>query len=216
MNEINRRQFLVLSGSSLLASQFAMFGADGEKPFVQADVCVYGATASGIMAAVAAAREGASVVIAEPSRWLGGMTGGGLMHIDWGREQAVGGTTRGILKRDYNDAQYRQAFAALLKEHSIAVIFEHRIASVQREETTIKNITLDFAPPDKIGCPVPVAKKRDARRVSAKVFIDCTYEGDLMARASVSYIYGRESRTLTVNRSRARNRTWRSMTLIHM
>ena len=45
------------------------------------DVCVYGGTASGVMAAVAAAREGCRVVIVEPSRWLGGMTGGGLCHI---------------------------------------------------------------------------------------------------------------------------------------
>jgi hypothetical protein len=122
------------------------------------------------------------------------MTGGGLMHIDWGREQAVGGSARPILKLDYNDAQYRAAFAGLLKEHSIHVIFEHRVASVQREETIIKSITLDFAPPDKMGCPVAVAKTRDARRVSAKVFVDCSYEGDLMVHAGVSYTFGRESR----------------------
>jgi FAD dependent oxidoreductase len=194
MKQINRRQFLVVSGSSLLASQFVMFGAEGHVQTIQADVCVYGATASGIMAAVAAAREGTSVVIVEPSRWLGGMTGGGLMHIDWGREQAVGGSVRPILKRDYNDAQYREAFKALLREHSIPVIFEHRVASVQREGTTIKSVILDFAPPDKIGCPIAEAKTRDARRVSAKVFIDCSYEGDLMARAGVAYTFGRESR----------------------
>ena len=45
------------------------------------DVCVYGGTASGVMAACAAAKEGAKVIVVEPSRWLGGMTGGGLMHI---------------------------------------------------------------------------------------------------------------------------------------
>jgi len=50
------------------------------------------------MAACAAAKEGAKVVVVEPSRWLGGMTGGGLMHIDWGREEAVSGSTRPILK----------------------------------------------------------------------------------------------------------------------
>ena len=194
MSQINRRKFLVMSGSSLLASQFVTFGAEGDVQSVQADVCVYGATASGIMAAVAAAREGASVVIVEPSRWLGGMTGGGLMHIDWGREQAVGGSARPILKRDYNDAQYRAAFAALLKEHSIPVLFEHRVASVQCEGTSIKTITLDFAPPDKMGCPVAMARTHDAQHVAAKVFIDCSYEGDLMARAGVSYTFGRESR----------------------
>lgn len=159
-----------------------------------ADVCVYGATASGIMAAVAAAREGARVIIVEPSRWLGGMTGGGLMHIDWGREQAVGGTARGILLRDHNDPQYRAAFAILLKEYSIPVLFEHRVASVHRTGITIQSLTLDYAPPDSLGCPVAQAQVRAARSVSARVFIDCSYEGDLMARAGVAYTFGRESR----------------------
>ena len=145
MNPINRRKFLVLSGSSLLASPFVSLGGNAERQPVQVDVCVYGATASGIMAAVAAAREGARVMIVEPSRWLGGMTGGGLMHVDWGREQAVGGTARGILKQDYNDAQYRAAFAGLLKQHSIPVLFEHRVASVQRVSTTITSITVYFS-----------------------------------------------------------------------
>ena len=71
------------------------------------DVCVYAANASGVMAAVAAAREGASVVIIEPSRWLGGMTGSGLVNVDWGRQETVGGSARLILKHNYNDPQYR-------------------------------------------------------------------------------------------------------------
>jgi len=194
MNPINRRKFLVLSGSSLLASPFVSLGGNAERQPVQVDVCVYGATASGIMAAVAAAREGARVMIVEPSRWLGGMTGGGLMHVDWGREQAVGGTARGILKQDYNDAQYRAAFAALLKQHSIPVLFEHRVASVQRVSKTITSITLDGAPPDKRGCPVAKPTVRGAQRIAATVFIDGSYEGDLMARAGVSYAFGREAR----------------------
>ena len=52
--------------------------AASEPARYEADVCVYGGTASGVMAGVAAARAGRSVVIAEPSRWLGGMVGGGL------------------------------------------------------------------------------------------------------------------------------------------
>jgi hypothetical protein len=190
--ETSRRDFLRLSGGVLLGTWLPGIAsaAETETP----DICVYGATASGIMAAIAAAREGASVVIVEPSRWLGGMTGGGLMHIDWGREQAVGGSARGILKEKLNDMQYRQTFAELLKQYTIPVIFEHRVSSVQREGTTIKSITLDHAPPDQMGCPTADAKMRDARRVTARIFIDCTYEGDLMARSGVSYTYGRESR----------------------
>ena len=165
-------------------------GDDGDA----VDVCVYGATASGILAAVAAAREGARVAVIEPSRWLGGMTGGGLSHIDWGREEAVGGTARGILKRGFNDAQYRDHFRTMLAEHRIPVVFEHRVTSVERDGADIRSITLDFAPPDRLGCPVAEPRTRAARRIAARVFIDCSYEGDLMARAGVSYVFGRESR----------------------
>ena len=72
----SRRDFIQLSGGVLLGTLLPDLSliASAEKP----DVCIYGATASGIMAAVAATKEGARVVIVEPSRWLGGMTGGGL------------------------------------------------------------------------------------------------------------------------------------------
>lgn len=194
MNSFKRRQFMLLGGSTLLSTHALLRGEPaGDRPD-EADVCVYGATASGIMAAVAAAREGARVIIVEPSRWLGGMTGGGLMHIDWGREQAVGGSARPILKGDHDDAQYRAVFAAMLKEHQIPVIFEHRLGSVRIEESTIRAIVLDHAPPDRTGCPTAEAKTRRARTVTARVFIDCSYEGDLMAEAGVSYTFGRESR----------------------
>ena len=59
----------------------------------EADVCVYGGTASGVMAALAAEREGAKVILIEPSRWLGGMTGGGINHLDWGKGSTDGGST---------------------------------------------------------------------------------------------------------------------------
>jgi hypothetical protein len=157
------------------------------------DVCVYGGTASGVMAALAAAREGYRALVVEPSRWLGGMTGGGLSHVDWGRPEAVGGTAKGVLKRGYDDPQYRQAFLDLLKKHSIAVLYEHRLGTVRCEGATIRQLVLDHAPPDRFGCPAPAATNLAARTVSARVFIDCTYEGDLMARAGVSYTFGRES-----------------------
>ena len=51
--------------------------------------------ASGVMAA----KQKRSVIIIEPSRWLGGMMGGGLSHVDWGREKAVGGTALSILSK---------------------------------------------------------------------------------------------------------------------
>jgi hypothetical protein len=189
---LSRRRFAQLTGGAL-APRLEPHPASAAAP-EDSDVCVYGATASGIVAAIAAQREGARVILIEPSRWLGGMTGGGLMHIDWGRKEAVGGSALGILSRDCNDAQYRETFAALVKQHGIEVIFEHRVASVQRKGSVIMSLTLDHAPPDKLGCPVAEAKTRGARRVAARVFIDCSYEGDVMARSGVSYTFGRESR----------------------
>lgn len=158
------------------------------------DICIYGGTASGVMAAVTAVKQGRTAVIVEPSRWLGGMTGGGLSHVDWGRASAVGGTALSILSKNYNDPQYREVFRGLVKKYRIQVIYEHRLASVQKEGTSIRSIVLDHAPPDAVGCPAAAATKTNAMTISAKVFIDCSYEGDLMAKAGVSYTWGRESR----------------------
>ncbi len=159
------------------------------------DVCVYGGNASGVMAACAAAKEGAKVIVVEPSRWLGGMTGGGLMHIDWGREEAVSGSTRPILKKDYNDAQYRAVFAEMLKAAGVTVLFEYRVGAVEKSAGIIRAISLDLAPFDETGCPPAAPTKAGARVIAAKVFIDCSYEGDLMARSGVAYTFGREAKS---------------------
>lgn len=189
--QIGRREFISL-GAGAVAGVALGVRADDARGRI-ADVCVYGGTASGVMAAVAATREGCNVILVEPSRWLGGMTGGGIDAIDWGNKKAVGGTASKILKDKGTDPEYRKVFLDLVKEHAITVIYEHRLASVSREGATIKSIELDFAPPDKTGCPPAEAKTAAAMVVAASVFIDCSYEGDLMAKAGVSYTFGRES-----------------------
>ena len=158
------------------------------------DICVYVGNASGVMAACAAAQEGAKVVVVEPSRWLGGMTGGGLMHVDWGREEAVSGSTRPILKQGFEDPQYRATFVKMLADAGIPVIYDHRVSAVEKMGGRIRTITLDRAPFDATGCPPAQPTQVAARVIQAKVFIDCSYEGDLMARAGVTYAFGRESR----------------------
>jgi hypothetical protein len=188
-NEYYHLWFIVLNIVSLQLSC-----TDSNDLIYDTDICIYGGTASGVMAAVAASVEGCQVVLIEPSRWLGGMTGGGISHIDWGNEDAVGGTTLRILKNDYNNYQYRKYFKDLVKERGIRVIFEHRLGSVIKERESIQSIVLDYTPPDSIGCPIPYAQKPKNAIVLAKVFMDCSYEGDLMAMSGVSYIYGRESR----------------------
>ena len=81
-----------------------------EVPHHEVDVCVYGGTASGVMAALAAEKEGAKVILIEPSRWLGGMTGGGINHLDWGKGSTVGGSTYKILMQGLED-QKRAIFS---------------------------------------------------------------------------------------------------------
>jgi FAD dependent oxidoreductase len=161
---------------------------------VATQVCVYGATASGIAAAIAASRAGLQVVVIEPSRWLGGMTGGGIRAIDWGEREAIGGQAKDTFADGKSDPYYRDLFVARLAERKIPVIYEHRVAAVTRAGTTLQSLTLDYAPPDALGVPSAVAKAAAAKIVTARVFIDCSYEGDVMARAGVPYVIGRESK----------------------
>ena len=177
--------------ASLLAS---IHGYAAETTFHEVDICVYGGTASGVMAAVAAAKEGRAVIIVEPSRWLGGMTGGGISQLDWGRKEAVGGSTYEVLKSQPGNEVYRKMFKELAAKHGIEVIHDHRLGKVAMDGLSIGSITLDYAPVDETGCPIPEPERANARSVRARVFLDCTYEGDLMAMSKVSYTWGREAR----------------------
>ena len=199
----------------------------------KADVCVYGGTASGVMAALAAEKEGSRVILVEPTRCLGGMTGGGINHLDWGKGETVGGSTYKILmeglkdqkrahgghaKHGIGNKQYRERFKKLVEDQGITVIYDHRVGKVQvgdetinkptrqqpitmaekipskNKNNSIQSIILDYAPVDETGCPIPEPKKRNVITVSAKVFIDCSYEGDLLSMSGVRYTWGRESR----------------------
>ncbi|MFM7240505.1 MAG: FAD-dependent oxidoreductase [Opitutia bacterium] len=188
----SRRKFLRRSALlGVLGAASRLPAAETDESF---DVCVYAGNASGVMAACAAAKEGAKVVVVEPSRWLGGMTGGGLMHVDWGREEAVGGSTRPILKQGFEDPQYRATFVKMLSDAGVPVIYDHRVGAVEKVNGRIRAITLDRAPFDATGCPPAQAAQGAARILRARVFVDCSYEGDLLARAGVTYAYGREAR----------------------
>ena len=189
---LNRRDF-IRTGS--LVSLGALLPLRGAEPrTLIADVCVYAGNAAGIAAAVAAAREGCRVLVVEPSRWLGGMTGSGLVHIDWGRSEAAGGSAKKILKDGLTDPQYRRMFADLAKQHGVEILYEHRVASVTKTGASITSLVLDYAPPDRFGCPIAQPKTASAVTVNARMFIDCSYEGDLMAKSGVTYTFGRESR----------------------
>lgn len=181
---------------------------------ISTDVCVYGATPSGILAAVAVQRDGRQAVIVEPSRWVGGILGAGLKPTqDCPNIHATGGMTHDLITtlgqpmieedgrkvrgnvsmKDLNPGDIRRDFLDLLEQHHVRVIYEHRVSACEKDDAAIRTATFDLAPFDDLGCPVAEPKRTNALQVTAKVFIDASYEGDLMAAAGVSYRVGRES-----------------------
>ncbi len=189
------RNFLLV----LLAVWVSCSGPEQE---YSADVCVFGGTASGIMAAIAAAKQDKSVIVVEPSRWLGGMVGGGIRVLrDCRHPGEIGGLTKMMMEKDIaigggihdRQGEFRKAFAELADEYNIRIIYEHRLGKTEKEGNRITKISLDYAPPEKDGCPAGVATTVNAQEITAKVFIDASYEGDLMAQAGVSYVVGKES-----------------------
>lgn len=161
------------------------------------DVCVYAGTAAGCVAAVAARQDGASVVLVEPSRWLGGILGAGIKPLqDCPMPEAVGGLTR---RRVFDFGCYppeiRAAFADWMRDEGITVVFEHRVGAVQLRDGRISSAQFGYAPPDRWGVPAPLFVDGRVEDIEAKVFIDASYEGDLMAASGTGYRIGRESAT---------------------
>ncbi len=152
-----------------------------------ADLVIYGGTPAGIAAGVTAAREGASVVIVEPTKWIGGMVTGGLAKSDIGKQETIGGFpleffTRAAKGYDPKFMWYAEpkanmkAFQDLLAEAKVKVITGQRLKAVQHANARITSFTTE-----------------DGTTFEAKQFVDASYEGDLMAKASISYIVGREA-----------------------
>ena len=173
-----------------------------------AEVCVYAATPSGVLAAVAVARAGHDVVLVEPSRWVGGILGAGLKPMqDCPNIEAVGGLSRELLPSlgqpvdgprlpmpDLPPEAIEQDFRKLLADHDVPVIYDHRLARCERDGNRISAAVFDHVAWDARGCPVAEPVAAGDLQVDAKVFIDASYEGDLMAAAGVSSQVGRESR----------------------
>ncbi len=184
-------------------------GVDAERPV---DVVVYGGTSGGVAAAVQAARMHRNVLLIEPSRHLGGLTSGGLGYTDVGNKKAIGGLAREFYRRTYrhyaqSSAWTRETFddfrkrAKNLVDHDTMWGFEPHVA-----EAVFRRMLAEA------GVPVVLGERLDLRHgvrkqgpritqivmesgrvFSGRVFIDASYEGDLMAKAGVRYAVGRES-----------------------
>ncbi len=158
------------------------------------DVCVYGGTSAGVIAACAAKKAGKSVLLIEPGQHLGGLSAGGLGATDIGNKFAITGLARDFYRRigkhygkleqwTFEPHVAEDLFKQYIKEANVPVLMGHRLANAAVTGKVIKHITVENA-------TAPAAKTN--RVIYAKQFIDCTYEGDLMAKAGVAYTVGRE------------------------
>jgi hypothetical protein len=160
------------------------------------EVVVYGGTSAGVSAAVAAAEGGARTLLVEPGRHLGGMTSGGLGYTDVGDPRALGGPAarlRADIADHYGTAPGRFAgpephvaesiFRRWLERAGVDVLFDAPLVAVETADG------MD-------GRELEAVTVGEGRRIQAGVFVDASYEGDLMAAAGVPYRIGREDRSL--------------------
>lgn len=190
----------------LLLACFASFvpclTGNAAKRVIATDICVFGGTSGGIAAAVQASRMGKTVVVAEPGRHLGGMTSGGLSAVDIGDPRSVGGIAREYFTRLVGrygrklewDRPFKghggpatggayavephlaeQVFDEMVREAGVKVLLNARLASVTKNGPRITQIAME-----------------SGDVIRSRMFIDCTYEGDLMAKAGVSFTLMRE------------------------
>ncbi|MBN2292653.1 MAG: FAD-dependent oxidoreductase, partial [Pirellulales bacterium] len=169
---------------------------------MEADVIVYGSTPGGFCAAIAAAREGASVILLEPTDHVGGMNTGGLSHCD--SNQMVRNTVMGLFDewhtrvvKDYTDRGLKAPYNPAVKDQSRWTFEPHvamRATMQMLDEAGVKVLTERYLQSVTKDGPriTSLATKNGA--FTAKVFVDGTYEGDLMAAAEVDWTIGREGR----------------------
>jgi len=195
-----------------------LFLPGSQAPVPQYDLVIYGATSAGVIAAVQARRLGKSVVIVGPDKHLGGLTAGGLGFTDTGNKAVIGGLSREFYQRVWQHYDRPEAwrwqkreeygnkgqgtpaidgaqrtmwifephvaekvFEDLVKEHQILV---HRDEWLDRS----KGIT-------KQGARIAAIRMLSGKTYTGRMFIDATYEGDLMAAAGVDYHVGREAQS---------------------
>lgn len=185
------------------------------------DVVVYGGTSGGIAAAVQVKRLGGSVVVIEPTQRIGGLTTGGLGQTDIGNKAAIGGVSLEFyqrIRKHYSDEanwkwQKRETYRsggqsatgqteaamwtfepsaalkvlnAMANEAGVQVVSGQRLDRTSVNGPVTKGVT-------KTGPRITAITMESGKVFKGRVFIDATYEGDLMAAAGVSYTVGREA-----------------------
>jgi hypothetical protein len=187
-----------------------------QRDVVSRDVVIYGGSSGAVAAAVQAARMGRSVIVVSPDRHLGGLSSGGLGMTDTGNKNVIGGLAREFYHRVWR--HYEQPEAWRWQERSAygnrgqgtpAIdgaartmwIFEPHVAERIFEELVaehgIEVVRDEWLDRDqgvrKAGPRIESITTRSGRTYAGRMFIDATYEGDLMAAAGVEYHVGREA-----------------------
>jgi hypothetical protein len=171
-----------------------------DRTAVESDVVVYGSTPGGFCAAIAAAREGASVILLEPTKHVGGVNTGGLSFSD--SNQTVRSTVMGLfhewhsrIEQDYASRGIRLPYKVAVKDHAKWSYEPHVAARVTRQmldEAKVRVLTRHVLKSVSKDGPRIKSLVTDEGTFVARVFIDASYEGDLMAAAGVSWTIGRE------------------------
>ena len=152
----------------------------GPTKILECDLAVYGGSPAGVGAAIQASKMGKKVLFFSFNNFVGGLTSGGLTATDVGRKKSIGGLAKEFYKRvgrirDFSPSAAEKLYLTMLEEAGVEVLFRRCLVSVEKEGSRIVSATMDTG-----------------ETVRAKVFVDATYEGDLLAAAGVSYYVGRE------------------------
>lgn len=176
------------------ALALAMTACSADKADYDVDICVYGGTSAGVIAAYTAAKSGKTVLLVEPGRHLGGMTSGGLGYTDIGNKFVVTGLARDFYRRVgthygrleqwvFEPSVAESIFNGYIERGDVDVLYSRRITAADVSDRRIRTITLESS---------DNPENEPTVKVRAREFIDCSYEGDLMARAGATYTVGRE------------------------
>jgi hypothetical protein len=184
---------------------------------VESDICVFGGTSGGIVAAIQAARMGKSVTLVEPGKYLGGLTTGGLGATDIGNKGAVGGISREFYhqvaqhyaKKDSWTSETAEEYFARRKGGQAGAstltgadatmwTFEPRVAEkiyfqMLKESKVPSYLQQRLKSVKKVGTSITELGMENGRTFKAKMYIDATYEGDLLAKTGCSHHVGREA-----------------------
>ena len=212
---INLARILVLSG--LMTLMGCKQSEENSSSVASADIIIYGGTSAAISAAVEAKRSGKSVIVVSPDIHLGGLSSGGLGFTDTGDKSVIGGLAREFYHRVWQHYNTEEAWIwqkkeeygnkgqgtpAMDGENRTMWIFEPHVAekifedlvkeeqiSVDRDEWLDRENGVQM----KDGKIVSLTTL-SGKTYTGKMFLDATYEGDLMASAGVSYHVGREGK----------------------